>query len=67
MAKGDKMRNVTIAETKANEGADKAILEIDEEVRESVAALYSGKVRPSPYKKLFLPNKNTVSHIPLFY
>jgi hypothetical protein len=47
MAKGDKMRNVTIAEMKANEGADKAILEIDEAVRESTAALDSGKVRPS--------------------
>ena len=41
------MKNVTVAELKANREADKAVSEIDDAVRESVAALDSGKIRPS--------------------
>ena len=46
------MRNVTIAEMKVNKGADKAILEIDDTVRESATVINLGKVRPSPYKPI---------------
>jgi hypothetical protein len=41
------MKNVVILELKTTQEADKAVLEIDEAVRESTAALDSGKVRAS--------------------
>ncbi len=40
-------KNVVIVEIKTNEEADTAVLEIDEVVRKSAAALDAGKVRPS--------------------
>ena len=45
--RGDNMKNVVIVELKTNEEADRAVLEIDDAVRECTAALDAGKVRVS--------------------
>ena len=40
-------KEVVIVELKSTQEADKAVIEVDEVVRESTAALDAGKVRPS--------------------